>query len=102
MYEEEYGIAGGEPFGLLIGNYEFRNSPADLDILGRISGLAAAAFAPLVAGADPAMFGIPHFGLLERVRNLGARFNSLQFTKWNALRAERRMRASWDWSCRTC
>jgi type VI secretion system protein ImpC len=86
VYEERYGMAGGEPFGALIGDYEFRNAPEDIDLLGKIAEVAAAAFAPFVAGAHPQMFGIPHFGLLERIRNLPEQFNSLRFLKWNSLR----------------
>ena len=86
IYEEEYGTAGGEPYGALIGNYEFRNNPSDIDLLSKIKEVAAAAFAPFIAGADPMMFGVPHFGLLPRISNLEELFNSLKFVKWNALR----------------
>jgi len=86
VYEEEYGMAGGEPYGVLIGNYEFRNSPGDIDLLSKIKDVAAAAFAPFVAAADPMMFGVPHFGLLPRISDLHELFDSLRFVKWNALR----------------
>jgi type VI secretion system ImpC/EvpB family protein len=86
VYEEEYDMPGGEPFGLIVADYEFRNSPSDVGLLGKISQVAAAAFAPCIGGADPALFGIPNFGLLERVRDLGAPFGTLQFLKWNSLR----------------
>jgi type VI secretion system ImpC/EvpB family protein len=86
VYEEEYGMAGGEPYGALIGNYEFRNSPSDINLLAKIKEVAAAAFAPFIAGADPMMFDVPHFGLLPRIADLESQFNSLKFVKWNALR----------------
>ncbi|MEI8372976.1 MAG: type VI secretion system contractile sheath large subunit [Planctomycetota bacterium] len=88
VYEEEYGMAGGEPYGILLGNYEFRNSPSDIELLSKIKEVAAAAFAPFVAGVDPMLFGLPHFGLLPRISNLGELFNSLKFLKWNALREQ--------------
>ena len=31
VYEEEYGLFGGEPFGALIGDYEFGKHPEDLE-----------------------------------------------------------------------
>lgn len=86
VYEEEYGMAGGEPFGVILADYLFRNTPSDVNLLERLAEVGAAAFAPIIAGLDPKMFGIPHFGLLERIRDVAEQFNSLQFVKWNALR----------------
>ncbi len=86
VYEEEYGMAGGEPYGALIGNYEFRNSPGDIELLSKIKEVAAAAFAPFIAAADPMMFGVPQFGLLPRISSLEELFRSQKFVKWNALR----------------
>ena len=85
VYEAEYGMAGGEPYGALIGNYEFRNSPGDIELLSMVKEVAAAAFAPFIAGVHPMMFGVPQFGLLERA-NLGDVFSSLKYVKWNSLR----------------
>ena len=33
LYETEFGMAGGEPYGCLIGDYEFTNHPEDVDLL---------------------------------------------------------------------
>src|SRR5262249_30540458 len=33
VYEEEFGQLGGEPFGVLIGDYEFAPHPQDIDFL---------------------------------------------------------------------
>src|SRR6516165_9154858 len=33
MYEEEYGQFGGEPFGCLVGDYYFDQSPPDVELL---------------------------------------------------------------------
>ena len=33
LYEEEYGTPGGEPYGCLIGDYEFEHTPPDVEIL---------------------------------------------------------------------
>ncbi|HTN76835.1 MAG TPA: type VI secretion system contractile sheath large subunit, partial [Pirellulaceae bacterium] len=46
VYEGEYGTVGGEPYGALIGDYEFTNHRADIETLGHVSQVAAAAFAP--------------------------------------------------------
>ena len=37
LYEEEYGQFGGEPFGLLVGDYYFDHMPQDVQLLGDIA-----------------------------------------------------------------
>ena len=37
-YEEEYGQFGGQPYGLLVGDYSFDHSPTDVALLGDLSG----------------------------------------------------------------
>ena len=51
VYEEEYGQFGGEPFGCLVGDYHFDHSPPDVELLGEMAKIAAAAHAPFIAGA---------------------------------------------------
>src|SRR4051812_4940027 len=46
VYEDEYGMAGGFPFGAMVGDYEFGRHPQDVALLERISNVAAAAHAP--------------------------------------------------------
>src|SRR5262249_43459834 len=53
VYEEEYGILGGHPFGMLVGDYAFDASAEDVSLLKMISGVAATAHAPFVAAAGP-------------------------------------------------
>src|SRR6185436_14213174 len=46
LYENEFGSPGGEPYGALIGDYEFSNHPDDVSLLEKMSNVAAAAFCP--------------------------------------------------------
>jgi len=43
IYEDEYGTAGGEPFGALVGDYYFNQTGPDIELLKGISQVAAAA-----------------------------------------------------------
>lgn len=86
IYENEFGTPGGEPYGLLIGDYEFSGSAIDSHLLGQLSSIAAASFAPFVAAANPAMFGLEQFTQLERPLNLSRTFEQLDYLKWRALR----------------
>ena len=56
IYEEEFGQFGGEPYGWLVGDYHFDHSPPDVELLGEMSKIAAAAHAPFITGAEPSLF----------------------------------------------
>lgn len=45
IYEAEYGQFGGEPFGCMVGDYAFDHSPPDVELLGEMSKISAAAYA---------------------------------------------------------
>ncbi len=88
IYEEEFGTAGGTPYGLLISDFEFTNHPADIDFLSRMSGIAAAAFAPFIASASPALLGLDSFSVLDgpvKVENI---FRTEKYLRWRSLRRE--------------
>ena len=53
VYEDEYGTFGGDPYGALIGDYDFNNHPQDISLLERISNVAASAHAPFISAAAP-------------------------------------------------
>src|SRR5215472_16524839 len=57
IYENEFGTPGGEPYGALIGDYEWTAHPDDIETLRLVSQVSAAAFAPFISGISPAMFG---------------------------------------------
>lgn len=67
IHDEEFGIAGGEPFGLIAADYEVRHRPGaghptdDMGALSGLAGIAAAAFAPMVFSASPELLGLDHF-----------------------------------------
>src|ERR1035441_1926026 len=43
VYEQEFGVFGGEPFACLLGDYEFGRGPEDIEFLERMSQVSAAA-----------------------------------------------------------
>lgn len=86
VYEEEYGQLGGQPYGMLVGDYEFGRGNEDVDLLRMISNVAAAAHAPFVAGTAASMFGFEDFTELAKPRDLAMIFESVEYTKWKAFR----------------
>ena len=92
VYTQEFGMPGGEPFGVLLGNYDIqhRRSPShpnDLGILRSMAQVAAASFAPFICSAHPTLFGLETFADLERPIDLARTFASKEYTSWNSLRS---------------
>jgi len=86
VYEEEFGMAGGEPYGVLLGDYQFTNHVEDIELLSRLAETAAAAFAPFISAPHPSLLGLEQFSTLENPINLESNFQSLDYLKWRALR----------------
>jgi type VI secretion system protein ImpC len=86
LYENEFGMPGGEPYGALIGDYEFTNHPEDIDLLTKMSQVAAAAFCPFLTAASPQLFGFESFTELSRPRDLERIFLDVTYTKWRSFR----------------
>jgi type VI secretion system protein ImpC len=49
VYEQEYGVFGGEPFACILGDYEFGKGSEDIEFLERMSQVSAASHAPFIA-----------------------------------------------------
>ncbi len=86
LYENEFGTPGGEPYGALIGGYEFTNHPEDVELLSKMSNVAAAAFCPFVTNADPALFGFEKWTDLSKPRDLAKIFDTVEYAKWKSFR----------------
>lgn len=86
VYEEEFGIFGGEPFGALIGDYEFSKHPEDLELLEKISQVAAGAHAPFLSAASSELLNLPSFTGLDQPRDIGKIFDSTEYAKWKSFR----------------
>lgn len=86
VYEEEYGTFGGNPYSMLMGDYEFGRHPQDILLLELISNVAAAAHAPFIAGASPRLFDMDGFTELGVPRDLSKIFESAELIKWRSFR----------------
>ncbi len=86
IYENEFGTSGGEPYGVMIGDYEFTNQPDDIELLSKISNIAAAAFCPFLTAASPLLFGFSDWTQLSKPRDLEKIFDTVEYTQWRNLR----------------
>lgn len=92
VYNEEYGSPGGEPYGVLIGDYEISHRPSkrhphdDLTTLQGLSEVAAASFAPFITSASPELFGMDDYSGFGLPLNLDAIFAQEEYIKWRSFR----------------
>lgn len=86
IYESEFGTPGGEPYGALIGDYEFSNHPTDMETLSLMSNVAASGFCPFIASSGPGLFGFDDWTELTKPRDLEKVFESVEYTKWRSFR----------------
>ena len=86
VYEEEYGVFGGSPFGALVGDYEFGKHPEDMELIEKVSNVAAAAHAPFVSAAAPDLFNLPSYTSLDAPRDLAKIFDTTEYAKWKSFR----------------
>ena len=86
IYENEFGTPGGEPYGALIGDYEWTSHPDDIEALRLVSNVAAGAFAPFISGAGAGMFGFKDWTELSKPRDLAKIFDTIEYAKWRSFR----------------
>ncbi|CAH2602715.1 Type VI secretion system contractile sheath large subunit [Rhodovastum atsumiense] len=96
VYENEFGHAGGEPFGLLVIDHEVRHLPErreagaaapvdDVSVLAELAAVGAAAFAPMVLAAAPSLLGVDRFEDLALAQDVTAVLADADHARWRAL-----------------
>jgi len=87
IYEDGFGIFGGEPFGALVGDFEIGKHPEDIEFLEKISQVAAGAHAPFLTAAAPELLNMDSFTQLGDPRDIGKIFDNTEYAKWKSFRA---------------
>jgi type VI secretion system protein ImpC len=86
LYEDEFGMPGGQPFGAVIGDYNFDHSAPDVEILKGMAQIASAAHAPFITASAPTLFGMESWQELSNPRDLTKIFQSAEYAPWRSLR----------------
>jgi type VI secretion system protein ImpC len=86
IYENEFGTPGGEPYGTLIGDYYFDQSPPDVELMKQIAQVAAAAQAPFIAASDPSILGMDSWQELANPRDLTKLMSTPDYAAWQSFR----------------
>jgi len=84
-----YDTYNAVPYGALVGDFEFGWQPQDVQLLEKLSRVAAAAHAPFISGASSKLFGLKSFEALPNERDLAKIFNEKlnpDYIKWNEFR----------------
>jgi len=98
VYEEEFGTPGGEPYGLLVVDHEVRHRPSptartdDVTALTALSGVAAAAFCPVILAASPTLLEVDSFADLASVIDIAAPLRNADHARWRGLTTRPDMR----------
>ena len=86
LYTDEYSMFGGEPFGAIVGAYEFSHHPRDVGLLRNMSGICASAHAPFIAAAAPQLFRMESWQELPNPQDLQQIVSSPDYASWQSLR----------------
>jgi type VI secretion system protein ImpD len=91
IYNEEFGMPGGIPYSLLVGDYQVRHRPSpefptdDVSGLRNFTKVAAAAFAPFIVGVSPTLFGVDHYSELDLRQSIATTLKQVEYTRWRSL-----------------
>lgn len=86
VYDSEYGMFGGQPFGCLVGDYQFDHSPQDVAFLNDLAQTSAASHCPFIAGASPSVLQMESWQELSNPRDLTKIFTTPEYAGWRSLR----------------
>jgi type VI secretion system protein ImpD/type VI secretion system protein ImpC len=98
IYEEEFGMPGGEPYGLMVIDHPLRHRTApdattdDVGAVARLSAVAAAAFMPIVMSLHPSVLDVAEFRDLDGVRDVITPLHDTEHMRWRALAGRADMR----------
>ncbi|WP_137181654.1 type VI secretion system contractile sheath large subunit [Roseomonas sp. AR75] len=91
VYEEEFGMPGGEPYGVLLVDHELRHRPAagaptdDVTAVASLAAVGAAAFAPVIFAAHPALLEVDSWPELQAVQDVAAPLGGPEHARWRGL-----------------
>ncbi len=96
IYEDEFGMAGGEPFGLLLVDHEVHHLPGaggdHVSAIKLLSAVAAAAFVPMILPASPSLLEVDEFADLASTQHPASPLRAASHARWRTLRNREDMR----------
>jgi len=91
IYSEQFGMSGGEPFNVLLGDYYIQHKRSmtsatdDISTLAGLAQIAEAAFAPFICSVSPTLFGLEHFKDMQQFLNFSELLLEQEYLRWKML-----------------
>lgn len=86
VYTDEFGQFGGDPYGVIIGDYPISPSAPDMRLLSNMASLSAMTHAPFIASVDESFFGIDDYSELPNLKQIESMFEGPAYLKWRSFR----------------
>ena len=92
IYSQEFDMPGGQPFGMLVGDYDVTagihpdHRTDDIEVLEAVASVAAAAFAPFICSAAPPLLDVERFAELDRELDMAYLRDLDTNVRWDRLR----------------
>jgi type VI secretion system protein ImpC len=86
IYQAEFGMPNGEPYGALIGDYNFSHQPEDVKVLRGMGQIATAAHAPFIAASSPDLLKLESWTELPNKSDISRLFTLPEYAAWRTLR----------------
>ena len=88
VYRDQYNTFGGNPYGLMVSNFEFDYRNPEVELMSEIARVSAVAKCPFLASPSAKMFdkNMKDFGHLPKLAEMYEIFEQPMYTKWNSFR----------------
>lgn len=86
IYEQGYGVLGGDPVASIVADFHFDHGAADVKILQGMAKIAASAHAPFIAGVSHTLFNLDDWTDLPDRKDLANIMTTPPYAAWRALR----------------
>lgn len=86
IYVEEFDQYGGEPFGTILGTYNFENTDDDILWLLGMGKVAEASHSPFISNLNHNFFGMDNIDDLSQIKNFEALLEHPRYKNWNDFR----------------
>jgi type VI secretion system protein ImpC len=86
VYTDEFGQFGGDPYGVVIGNYYMSPSTECVALMKNMGAMSAMTHAPFIAAADYSFFGISDYAEIPDLKQIEAMFEGPQYMQWRKFR----------------
>lgn len=93
IYSDEFDTPGGEPFGVVLGDYAVTHRPrkgfsvSDTEVIKYMADVSTAALCPFITGVEPSLFGLDSLRELGYPLNLSEIFKQKEYFNFNKLRS---------------